>query len=44
MKIAIYNNGIPFAGDTLARQPLGGSESGAASSIWRASWRNAATR
>lgn len=28
MKLAIYNNGIPFAGDTPSRGPLGGSESG----------------
>jgi len=28
MKIAIYNNGIPFTGDTPLQRPLGGSESG----------------
>jgi glycosyltransferase involved in cell wall biosynthesis len=27
MKIAFYNHGIPFNGDTPSRQPLGGSES-----------------
>src|SRR2546421_3753512 len=27
MKIAIYNNGIPFDGTTPLKQPLGGSES-----------------
>src|SRR5437764_7874972 len=28
MKIAIYNHGIPFDGDTTESRPLGGSESG----------------
>lgn len=28
MRIAIYNHGIPFDGDTTRKQPLGGSESG----------------